>query len=144
MCGESKNGMSTANQRTRTAQPDASDWIYQYDTLGQVTSGKHFWSDGTPVAGQQFEYGFDDIGNRQSAAHVGQASNLPVRAASLPPVPASDVRDGYLGTRGTDAPQTGRQGCLPHIGGSNLRLETYTANDLNQYTQRTVPGFAEV
>ena len=27
-------------------------------------------------------------------------------------------------------------------GGSNLRLETYTANDLNQYTQRTVPGFS--
>ena len=29
-------------------------------------------------------------------------------------------------------------------GGSNLRLETYTANDLNQYTQRTVPSFSEV
>ncbi len=26
--------------------------------------------------------------------------------------------------------------------GSNLRVETYTANALNQYTQRTVPGFA--
>ena len=49
-------------------------WIYQSDTLGQVTSGKRFWADGTPVAGQQFEYGFDDIGNRQSAARVGQAT----------------------------------------------------------------------
>ena len=81
---------------------NGSYWIYQYDTLGQVTSGKRFWADGTPVAGQQFEYGFDDIGNRQTAAHGGNA------------------------------------------GGSNLRLENYTANDLNQYTQRTVPGFAEV
>ena len=93
---------NSANQRTRTTHADASYWIYQYDTLGQVTSGKRFWPDGTPVAGQQFEYGFDDIGNRQSAAHGGNA------------------------------------------GGSNLRVETYTANDLNQYTQRTVPGFAEV
>ena len=93
---------NAANQRTRTTHADASYWIYQYDTLGQVTSGKRFWADGTPVAGQQFEYGFDDIGNRQTAAHGGNA------------------------------------------GGSNLRLETYIANDLNQYTQRTVPGFAEV
>ena len=56
---------------------DASYWIYQYDTLGQVISGKHFWPAGTPVAGQQFEYGFDDIGNRQSAAHGGNAGNNP-------------------------------------------------------------------
>ena len=54
------------------------------------------------------------------------------------------MRGARPGTRGTDAPPTGRQGCLPHIGGSNLRVETYTANELNQYTQRTVPGFAEV
>jgi hypothetical protein len=39
---------------------------YSYDALGQVTSGKKYWSDGTPVAGQQFEYEFDDIGNRTS------------------------------------------------------------------------------
>jgi len=33
---------------------------------GQVTSGKRYWQDGTPVAGQQFEYVADDIGNRTS------------------------------------------------------------------------------
>ena len=43
---------------------DNSRWVYTYDSLGQVISGKKYWSDGTPVAGQQFEYGFDDIGNR--------------------------------------------------------------------------------
>ena len=91
-----------ANQRTRVTQVGDFHRLYQSDTLGQVTSGKRFWADGIPVAGQQFEYGFDDIGNRQTAAHGGNA------------------------------------------GGSNLRLETYTANDLNQYTQRTIPGFAEV
>ncbi len=96
------NETDTANQRTRRTDAAGSYWVYQYDLLGQVTSGKHYWADGTPVAGQQFEYGFDDIGNLQSAAHGGNAS------------------------------------------GSNLRIETYTANALNQYTQRTVPGFAEV
>lgn len=39
-----------------------------YDTLGQVTSGKKYWSDGTPVAGEQFAYAYDDIGNRKFAA----------------------------------------------------------------------------
>jgi hypothetical protein len=55
---------SDANQRTRNLQPDGCYWIYQYDSLGQVISGKKYWSDGTLVPGQQFEYAFDDIGNR--------------------------------------------------------------------------------
>ena len=135
---------NAANQRTRTTHADGSYWIYQYDTLGQVTSSKRFWADGTPVAGQQFEYGFDDIGNRQSAAPVGRASSLPVGGASVPRLPVF--------APAPVVPRHGQQGCrpnrqagsLPHAGGSNLRVVTYTANDLNQYTQRTVPGFAEV
>jgi hypothetical protein len=43
---------------------DGSFWFYEYDNLGQLRSGKKFWSDGTPVAGQQFEYTHDHIGNR--------------------------------------------------------------------------------
>jgi YD repeat-containing protein len=50
---------NAANQRTCALQADGSYWTYQYDSLGQVTSGKNYWSDGSPVAGQQFEYGFD-------------------------------------------------------------------------------------
>ena len=61
-----------ANQRTRMKLADGSYWLYQFDALGQVISGKRYWSDGTPVAGQQFEYGFDDIGNRESTG--GRAS----------------------------------------------------------------------
>ncbi len=45
---------NSANQRTRATLADGSYWVYQYDSLGQVTSGKRYWSDGTPVAGQQF------------------------------------------------------------------------------------------
>ena len=55
---------NTANQRTLVTNADNSHWVYQYDELGQVISGKKYWSDGTPVAGQQFTYNFDDIGNR--------------------------------------------------------------------------------
>ena len=46
---------------------DGSLWVYQYDSLGQVKSGKRYWSDWTPVAGQQFEYTLDDIGNRSES-----------------------------------------------------------------------------
>src|SRR5439155_20471950 len=53
---------NNANQRVRSYLPDGSFWVYQYDLLGQVISGKRYWTDWTPVAGQQFEYAFDDIG----------------------------------------------------------------------------------
>jgi len=49
---------------------DGSYWVYGYDALGQLTgANKYFW-DGTPVAGQQFGYTFDTIGNR-TATQIG-------------------------------------------------------------------------
>jgi YD repeat-containing protein len=91
-----------ANQRRRVTLNDGSFWVYQYDALGQVTCGKKYFVDGTPVPGQQFEYGFDDIGNRSSTKAGGDAN------------------------------------------GMNLRSATYTANNLNQYSSRTVPGAFDV
>ena len=44
---------NSANQRTRATLADGSYWSYGYDALGQVTSGKKYFSDGTPAAGQQ-------------------------------------------------------------------------------------------
>ena len=65
---------NSANQRTRVDLADGSSWLYTYDSLGQVISGKRVWQDGTPVAGQQYQYGFDDIGNRKSAGMGGDAN----------------------------------------------------------------------
>jgi RHS repeat-associated protein len=73
---------NAANQRTRTTLGDGSYWVYQYDELGQVISGKRYWADGTPVAGQQFEYALDDIGNRDSTAVGGDASGAGLRSSS--------------------------------------------------------------
>jgi RHS repeat-associated protein len=70
-----------ANQRVRATLQDGSFWVYEYDSLGQVTSGKRFWSDGTPVPGQQFEYGFDDIGNRTSTRAGGDSAGTGLRWA---------------------------------------------------------------
>jgi hypothetical protein len=99
---------NNANQRTAitnfggTSSESPTKWLYSYDSLGQVTSGSKRWSDGSLVLGQQFEYTFDDIGNRKTAVSGGDAN--------------------------------GRQ----------KRTQNYTANNLNQYTQRTVPGHVDI
>jgi RHS repeat-associated protein len=91
-----------ANQRTIRREADGSYWRYEYDSLGQVRSGKKYWSDGTPVAGQQFEYAFDDIGNRTGTKAGGDENGVGLRSAA------------------------------------------YSANNLNQYTGRDVPGAVDV
>jgi RHS repeat-associated protein len=95
---------NTANQRTGITNSDNSYWIYQRDALGQVTSGKKYWSDGVLVAGQQFTYAFDDIGNRQSAAFGGDASGGNLHSAnytnnSLNQIVGRDV-PGYINVLG--------------------------------------------
>jgi hypothetical protein len=73
---------NSANQRTRVSLNDGSFWLYGYDSLGQVTSGKKYFNDWTPVPGQQFEYGFDAIGNRTSTAEGGDQGGSNLRSAT--------------------------------------------------------------
>jgi hypothetical protein len=61
---------------------DGSYWIYQYDNLGQVTNGVKYFYDGTLVPGQQFGYGFDDIGNRQQTTAGGDSTGAGKRLAN--------------------------------------------------------------
>jgi hypothetical protein len=49
--GSSAYAYNLANQRTALTNADNAYWIYTYDTLGQVTSGRKYWANGTPVAG---------------------------------------------------------------------------------------------
>jgi len=76
--------------------------FFVYDSLGQVVAGNKYWADGTPVAGQQFDYTFDTIGNRTATLAGGDQN------------------------------------------GSNLRSASYSANNLNQYTSRDIPGALDV
>ena len=94
---------NAANQRTQARLADGSFWAYRYDGLGQVTNAAKYWADNTVVAGQQFGYAFDNIGNR-----------------------TCDARRGVTRT------------------GPTSRTATYWANNLNQYTNRTVPGYADI
>ena len=96
---------NSAGQRYRAiinSDQPTSYWQYQYDSLGQLVSGKKAWWGGGVIPGQQFEYGFDTIGNRKYARSGGD------------------------------------------VNGANLRQSDYTANALNQYSSRTVPGYVDV
>lgn len=57
-------------------------WQYGYDSLGQLASAKRFFSlGGSPerVAGQQFEYEMDDIGNRRRSKFGGDSTGSALR-----------------------------------------------------------------
>jgi RHS repeat-associated protein len=95
---------NSANQRTNQMREDGTYWVYQYDSLGQVTSGKKYWSDGTLVAGQQFTYNFDDIGNRKQTQSGGDQSGAGLRPANytnnlLNQITSRDV-PGYVEDQG--------------------------------------------
>jgi RHS repeat-associated protein len=64
-----------ANQRTRNTEANGDYWSYQYDTLGQVSSGKKYTSGGSPISGRQFEYDFDDIANRDYTVADGTTTD---------------------------------------------------------------------
>jgi len=73
---------NNANQRTQDKLADGSYWVYQYDSLGQVTSGSKYFYDGTPVPGQQFGYNFDTIGNRTQTKAGGDQTGGNQRLAN--------------------------------------------------------------
>ena len=62
---------NAAGQRIRQDLGDATYWTYAYDTLGQLTGAQRRWTDGTLVAGQQYGYLYDDIGNRKESREGG-------------------------------------------------------------------------
>ncbi len=70
------------DRRIRATLPDNSAWVYDYDDRNEVVGGKRFWADQTPVAGQQFEYAFDPIGNRISTKVGGDANGANLRSSS--------------------------------------------------------------
>jgi len=65
---------NTAGQRIRQDLGDGTYWTYAYDTLGQLTGAQHRWPDGNLVAGQQYGYLYDDIGNRKQSLEGGYAN----------------------------------------------------------------------
>ena len=61
------------NQLTTSSRFDGTFWTYDYDALGQVAQArKHLGS--TVIPGYEFDYAYDDIGNRTSAMRDNSAT----------------------------------------------------------------------
>jgi YD repeat-containing protein len=67
------------NRRTAAQLEDGSTWQYGYDDRDELTTASRIWAPwlyDTPVAGQQFTYAYDNIGNRLTAASGGDTNGL--------------------------------------------------------------------
>lgn len=70
------------NRRTDSMLEDGKEWEYQYDAMGQVTSGHKKTATGADVPGMSFGYAFDGIGNRTSATVNGRTGTYTADAAN--------------------------------------------------------------
>ena len=70
------------NQRQSATLADGSQWNYANDTKGEVVSGAKQWSDRVLAAGEQFQYAFDNIGNRTSTTAGGDQFGNNLRTAT--------------------------------------------------------------
>jgi len=94
---------NSANQRTQDKLADGSYWIYNYDSLGQVTSGHKYFYDGTPVPGQEFDYSFDTIGNRTQTKAGGDQTGGNQRLANYSVNSLNQITSrGFPGTSDID------------------------------------------
>ena len=68
------------NRRTGASLADNSAWTYDYDDRNELVSGRRSWADFSPVAGQQFGYAYDNLGNRTNTLAGGDANGANQRA----------------------------------------------------------------
>jgi YD repeat-containing protein len=115
-------GHNALNKITTLTNAGGDYWVYQYDAKGQVTAASRHWDDGTLVAGQQYEFAFDDMGFPSPARVVPNEGLFAVANCSGNPTLASKG--------GTSS-------------GTDLRTSTASFNNLNQFNSRTVPGYAQ-
>lgn len=79
------NQFSAASKLQTVTMQDGSYWVYAYGPHGELQSANRFWSDGSPVAGQQFDYAFDDAGNRLTSQTGGSSSPGLTRSTQYTP-----------------------------------------------------------
>ena len=73
------------NRRTEAVLEDGSFWQYSYDNRNEVTGANRKWqylSTVNPVAGQQFAYSYDNIGNRAWAQYGGNTNGYNLQTIS--------------------------------------------------------------
>lgn len=83
--GESVSSVSyqfnELNRRLVANLGDGTRWDYAYNNRGEIIAGKKKLPSGIFAGGQQFEYVYDDIGNRTAARSGGNANGANLREA---------------------------------------------------------------
>lgn len=72
-------GYDAFNRRTRATLEDGSAWSYDYNDRNELVLGARAWPDESPVAGQQYEFRYDTIGNRSYASSGGDTNGANLR-----------------------------------------------------------------
>ncbi len=71
-------GYDQLGRRISQAREDGRKWRYAYDSMGQLTSSRLVADGDAPVAGYQFGFEYDDIGNRLNSTENSASTNYQV------------------------------------------------------------------
>jgi RHS repeat-associated protein len=115
--------LRSTQARLGTSGPLVSSWTYVYDDVDRRQAA-------TLVDGSTWQYGYDDRNQVISGARFW---------ADFVPVAGQQFGYAY-----DSAGNRGRTTVGGDASGQGLRSSTYTTNNLNQYTSRTVPGAVDV
>lgn len=74
--------LDNLDRRRRADRDDGTYWDYGYNNRSEVTSGKKKFASGTFVGGNQYEYDFDDIGNRLLERSGGDSAGANLRSTT--------------------------------------------------------------
>lgn len=80
--GSFSRRFDAANRCDQQTSNDGSTWGYAYNNRDELLSAARKWPDGTFVAGQLFEYRYDNAGNRTLTAAGGDSSGGALRWTS--------------------------------------------------------------
>ena len=119
-------GYNSANQRTNVVHSDGSHWNYGYDVLGQVITAKKRNLDDLLFPGLQYEFDYDDIGNRTQTRTGGDANGQNLRTNNY----TANALNQYT-TRDVG----------PHIEVHGRAATNATVTVNNQSTERVGPFF---
>jgi len=82
-----------AGRRTVLKREDATQWRYQYNDRGELVKGEKHLNTGARLAGQQYHYSYDDLGNRESASYGGDDGGNNLRTINY----TSNGKNQYTG-----------------------------------------------
>lgn len=77
--------LDSKGRRTSLTREDGTKWDFGYNDRDEVTSGDKKLSNGNLLAGRQFEYEYDDMGNRQKLASVEMLLEQILVKSNIPP-----------------------------------------------------------